>query len=24
LNHREIVYGGYRMERISVKEVEKY
>src|SRR5438046_5655018 len=24
LNHREIVYGGYRMKRISIKEVEKY
>lgn len=24
LNHSEIVYGGYRMERISIKEVEKY
>ena len=24
LNHREIVYGGYRMERISMKDVEKY
>ena len=24
LNHSEIIYGGYRMERISMKEVEKY
>ena len=24
LNHREIVYGSYRMKRISIKEVEKY
>jgi hypothetical protein len=24
LNHREIAYGGYRMERIRIKEVEKY
>ena len=24
LNQREIIYGGYRMKRISIKEVEKY